>query len=219
MEWDLKELRELCKNKGITPPDEYIESLAFKKHRAIYHADKSKQIISQYFDDYGPMINMNNETHMRGLDRAWFEATCEAEASLQSMHSMADILAQIINSVLIKKPLVEKEVTLRKIFKKLTEQIIWNKLYDKIQTFIGSDEFTYIDAFVNTIKHRKLIKSGFRAEGGINTRNDHGVTIQGFKYNDKMFDTKWVKDLFDNYYIKIFSMIVEIGTEINVCLK
>ena len=128
---------------------------------------------------------------------------------------MADILGQIINQVLLRGTLPENRVSLNNVLCEINEEAITPNIFTKITRFKNSTEFKYIDAFVNTTKHCRVLDTNYHAEGGENTRNDQGILFKKFICKNKEFPTTWAKDIVGLYRAKIFKDICAIGISIN----
>jgi hypothetical protein len=84
---------------------------------------------------------------------------------------------------------------------------------------MNSNEFIYCEAFCNTIKHRKLIKSEFKAEYGGDYRNEQGLVFVEFNYRDATYPKTWAKDIIDKYPEEIFRLFIEVGLKVNNFIK
>ena len=82
-----------------------------------------------------------------------------------------------------------------------------------------SHEFKYINAFVNTIKHRRLLETEYVAEFGMGTRNDDGIQIKAFSYKGDSFPPIWAKDIVGDYQSRILEHIYAIGNAVNDYLR
>ena len=75
--------------------------------------------------------------------------------------------------------------------------------------------FNYIEAFCNTIKHRRLIKTDFRAEYGENARNESGLRFEQFIFKGNTYPQTWGSDILKKHRFHLFKLITEIGLNIN----
>ena len=218
MDWNIQELETLCESKGLLSPKLFVQTLLHQKRRVIYHADESIKIMEHYHKDYGPVIDLNSEIHMQALGEAEFRSICHAEACLQTMHAMANSLSQVVNITLVNKPLSIGRVSLDEMIRILNGENKTKAFAQKLKHLRSSKQFRYIEAFVNTIKHRNLLTCSFRAEAGIDSRNDSGVVVAAFEYRSRHYSAKWIKDIFDDcrYMLKEY---VSIGYEINKSLQ
>ena len=112
--WNYKELRNLSKQKGIPDSTVYLNTLEFKGRRARFFADKSNKAIDRWKKSR-PNVNLNDPEIMQEIGEATFGAEAYAEAALWNLHTMADVLAQIMNVILLQARLSEEAVSFKKI--------------------------------------------------------------------------------------------------------
>ncbi|MBA7632124.1 hypothetical protein ES703_39666 [subsurface metagenome] len=215
--WNFEELRNLCTNKGLPDSKIYQEALLWKQQRASYHAEQYHKMWRELFSSLGKM----GEIKVGGQvwNEAQFASEAHAEAAAQTLHSMADILAQIINKAVLYDGFPEDKVTLYRIVGKLKKQDSAHKIVAAIDKFRNSAEFRYIDAFVNTIKHRRLLDRSYHLEYGENTRNEQAVCFQEFEYKGHRYRFTWATDIIGPYKSRIFELIIEIGNAVNEYLR
>ncbi len=211
--WSFEELRGLCRGKGISDNvisnfSTYGTSLDWRYHRAKFHAEQAhniwKDLVSQSF-------SFGDERY----NEAEFSYEAYVEACVQSLHSMADILGQIINIVLLGGHFSEDNASLKKVAGYIKKGGIAPNVLTNLKELLDSKEFRYIEAFCNTIKHRRLIKTQFRAEYGGDYRNEEGLVFEEFNYKAVTYPKTWAKDIIDKYREKVFNMVVEVGLKIN----
>lgn len=212
--WSFEELRASCAAKGLPDSKIYQEALLWKKWRVSYHAE-------QYHKIWRELFSSSTEIQVGGHD--WNEAQSASEAHIeaaaQALHSMADILAQIINKVVLRDNLAEGGVALSNIADKDKNKRIPPKIIAAIDKLLSSAEFRCIDAFVNTIKHRRLLDRIYHMEYGENTRNEKAVCFQEFEYKGDCYGFTWATDIIDPYKSRIFELILEIGNAVNEYLR
>lgn len=75
--------------------------------------------------------------------------------------------------------------------------------------------FKYIEAFCNTIKHRRLIKTDFRAEYGENAKNESGLRFEEFMFKGGTYPQTWGSDILEKYRFHILDLLTEVGLNIN----
>jgi uncharacterized protein (DUF2336 family) len=167
--WSFDELRELCRKKGISEEvisrfSNFATSLDWRYHRAKFHAEQAhtiwENLLSQSF-------TFGDEKY----SEAEFSYEAFVEACVQSLHSMADILGQIINIVILQEHLSEDDVFIKKVAARMESTGVATIVLTELRKLLISNEFSYIEAFCNTIKHRRLIKTEYRIEYGGDYRN------------------------------------------------
>jgi len=80
---------------------------------------------------------------------------------------------------------------------------------------IDDGTFQYIEAFCNTIKHRRLIKTDFRAEYGENARNESGLQFEEFTFKGNAYPQTWGSDILEKHRFHLLDLITGVGLNIN----
>jgi len=212
--WNYEELRRLCSAKGLPDSTVYQNSLEWKRWRVEYHAERAQAVWDELFSAGTPVVVGGTD-----WEETQFASTAETEAAAQVLHSMADVLAQIINQAILGGKLAEQEVTLAGVLKELRRQKIATALVSKVEGLQKSAEFDYVNAFVNTLKHRRLLDTEYRAEFGKNMRNAEGVRFKAFSYKGKQYPVTWARDILGPYKTKIIELISCVGNAINDHLR
>lgn len=215
--WSFEELRDLCRKKGISEEvisnfSTFAISLDWRYVRAKFHAEQAHNI---WKDLLGQSFSFGDEKY----NKAEFSYEAYVEACVQSLHSMADILGQIINIVILKNYFSENNVLLKRVAAYMKKNGIAPDVLMELNILLKSNEFCYIEAFCNTIKHRRLIETEYRVEYGGDYRNEEGLVFIEFNYWDVTYPKTWAKDIIDKYREEIFSLIVGVGLKINNFIK
>jgi len=215
--WDFAELRDLCRKRGIGDSTVHQNALQWKLWRADYHAERAQAVWSEL----DQIVKAKGAIEVGGQEwqKAEFASTAETEAAAQALHSMADILAQIVNKAVLKTPLSEAQVSLGKVCEELKRRNCAPIIVSKIESLQNSKEFEYLNAFVNTIKHRHLLDTDYRAEFGNGTRNEEGIRFKAFTYKGRSYSTVWASDILDGYKKRIADLICAVGNAVNDYLR
>lgn len=206
--WNFSELSKMCEEKGIPSAKIYQNSLSWRWKRADYHADTAERIWSDLF----------KESFVFGDQRSYeaiFSYEAQVESCVQSLHALSDILAQIINVVVLHAGFQENEVSIKRVVKKMEEEGIADEVTIRLRELLDDTVFNYVEAFCNTIKHRRLIKMNFRAEYGESARNKSGLLFEEFTFKGKVYPQTWGSDIIDKYRFHLLNRIEEIGLSIN----
>lgn len=110
------------------------------------------------------------------------------QACIHSARSIHDLFAQLINSLLLSNPIAIHHCDVHKVTQKI-EDI---ELKKAMSSLLDSYEFQYVNAFVNTIKHRNLVDFGASVSL---VENKSGVQFKSFKFNDILYEKMWVEDV------------------------
>lgn len=206
--WNFSELRKLCEEKGIPDTKIYQNSLDWRRKRADYHADMASKVWSDLFKESFSFVDQR-------CHKAIFSYEAQVEACVQALHSLADILAQIINVVVLGSGLQEHCVSIKGVVKIMEKGGIAPDVAKSTRQLLDDKLFNYIEAFCNTIKHRRLIKTDFRAEYGENARNENGLRFEQFIFKGSTYPQTWGSDILKKHRFHLFELIIEIGLSIN----
>lgn len=190
----------------------YANSLNLRYNRAKFHAEQAHNIWKELLDQ---SFSFGDEK----FNKAKFSYEAHVEACVYSLHSMADILGQIINIVILKGYFPEDNSSLKRVAAYMEKTGIAPNVLTNLKKILNNNDFIYCEAFCNTIKHRKLIKSTFRAQYGGDYRNEEGLVFVEFNYRNVTYPKTWAKDIIDKYRDEIFSLFVEVGLKINDFVK
>jgi len=216
--WNIEELRKLYRAKVVPKNEllleEFLSSIGQKIERANYHAQKAKEVWKDFFKPSKVIIPSPQ------FDSATNISVAEIEALVNILNSMADILAQVINATLLElvnQSVPEDMVFAYKILDKLSKFPQYQDVTKTFSLFLNSKEFKYINAFCNTMKHRKLLDIDYhlhidyREKGKI----QEGLRFKEFTYKGNVFPATWSTTIEEDYRLKIYDHICDIGIEIN----
>ena len=213
LEWNIPKFKELCHNANISYPRDYVKSLLKKKRFIDYHAEMSTKVWEDLFRAYnGKSLSPNDEK--------WIEAEVKSEANaialMYHLHSLADIMAQIINRVVIGNQLRERDVSIYTVKKKIEKEDDKNKkrLLKRIEELLNNMYFKYVSAFVNITKHRYMIDTKYWME--LKKGNyTQGLRFKRFNYNGIHYPKTWIKEIATTFREGILNCIINIGVELN----
>jgi hypothetical protein len=215
MNWDGEEFCRLCKLKSKSDPTIYIQTLVRRQTLANFHREEAEKAWSSM------LRSSNPDDTLIGNSLISYEANLVA--CIQSLHSMADILDQIICITLAEdlyEPHKEDVVNGRSVSQKLKNFEITHVLNgSKIlaMNFTNSDEFSYINAFCNTIKHRRLID--FKAHSENILIQEMKPKVDLFDYKNKNYPAKLGSEIFEKYSIQIYRLIIIVALNLDEYLK
>jgi hypothetical protein len=136
---------------------------------------------------------------------------------------MADVLDQIICITLAEdlyKPHKEDVVNGRSVshkLKKFRNNPCIKRIEDSRNELHDSDEFSYISAFCNTIKHRRLID--FKAHSENILIQEMKPKVDLFDYKNKNYPAKLGSEIFEKYSIQIYRLIIIVALNLDEYLK
>ncbi|MBE8989037.1 hypothetical protein [Nostoc sp. LEGE 12450] len=215
--WKTQELLDICSQNLTDEAAVYVASVRSKIDRILFIKDRFTTSVNQ------PLKISSSE-----FSKTQIEVEIYIESLASNLHSLTDVLGQIIN-VIILKPLLPSEkhlssetLTIKKVKKKLTELTLdsvkrtyADEIIHAINNLDNSDEFSYISGFVNTIKHRRLLNTTFYLKKDNRSLIDLGFKLDEFEYNGNSFPQKWCKTIVIQDSEKIIDLIFDIGNSIN----
>jgi hypothetical protein len=110
------------------------------------------------------------------------------QACIYTARSIHDLFAQLVNGLLFQNPIAVHDCDVYKVTQKLED----GELKTTLSNLLGSFEFKYVNAFVNTIKHRNLVDFGTLVSF---EENRSGVQFKGFKFKGEPYDKLWAEDV------------------------
>lgn len=210
--WSFQELKDFVDPIDHARLDTFCNSFHYKLEFSDYHSWKA----SETFDNYhsGPKVLLGGTE----LNKVFFEFEGHIIPYMTILHTAGDTFAQILNLTLLKPALTEDLVSLKGLTKITPANELVAKCQQEISSFLISDEFKYLDGFVNTLKHRHLLKQEWTMEMISGGPFQIGFRYEGFQYRGESFPKKWGKDLLE-LRRPIRRGLVGIGRQINCLLK
>lgn len=216
--WNSKELLKFCP-KNITDRGKiYVEGIGRKIERILFLVEK--------LNDYKNIIPIQSQEQFLSVQ---LETEIYLESIAYNLHSLSDVMAQIIYVFIIEQQGLElnaRDITLHKIKDKLNclisngsvedyIKIYLQEMSNSIHLFYNSSEYKYINALVNTIKHRHLIDTKYQ----LNIQQTH-IKYSDFKFinfNKDEIDYPEVdcSTLISKYRETILNHVFEMGNIIN----
>jgi hypothetical protein len=237
MDWDTEEFKNLVRGRygeeRLAKVERPLTSVSWKLVLARYHAEESKRLYRSYLTEepLDELIQVVNQVLLaaRGSEEAskFVEAQILSEAHViayaQSLHSVADILAQVIYLGLdlerdLSEPIPMRYRGLHRMCERMIKERLALEVADTINTFRQSLRFLYLQAYVNTTKHRSLVdvthSSSFESSDP-----RYGIKILPFEYEGRSFAEKWAYDFVGQDFRAICEGIFRIGSAMNRSLK
>jgi len=238
MTWKVKEFESLVREcygedqlRKLKVP---LESVFWKLMLAQYHADESKRLLRSYLSEEAAdeLVEVINQVLLAasGSEEAnkFVEAQVLSEAHViafaQSLHSTADILAQVIYFGLdldsyLAKPIQARCRNIHTVCDYMRKATFAPGVVGTIEDFRQLPAFRYLRAYVNITKHRSLVDVIHSISlGSANPR--YGVKILPFEYSStENFPERWADDFIEQDYVAIREGINRIGVGMSKFLR
>lgn len=222
--WELQELRELIEKihggEQLSKAIGHINSVDWKIRSASYHSHAANNAFKLVFEGVDnesisavKMVLSTGEEASR-----FYEAILVYEANViacaQAMHSVADIISHVILDALAIDGLDEEFLNLNSIQKCIPP----SGLKCRVVRLSGLKSFRYLQDFVNTTKHVRLVDSEYMVDLTGEEAYSHGIRFKAFKCKKLDHPEKWGSDFLKE--LKDLSVeYVKLGQEINVLLS
>ena len=210
--WNLKKLRGYVKSK-YSQPELYLSQID-SIHRTvlifIYHMSSAKKLIDS--------IEPKDEKESLGLvftpkekrsdlEEAKLGIQAETQATVHNARSIHDMFSQIANSLLVNSPIEISKCNISNLTSKLPPSM----LKEYLKEMLDSEAYLYVNSFVNTIKHRNLVKFGTRLDF---QEKKGGVQFHGFEYDKNKFPPQWALQVLEKA-LEVKNRIVKAGNLLN----
>lgn len=134
-------------------------------------------------------------------------------AAIHTVRNYADIFAQLVNTLLLPVPVLEKDCSFGKIADKLPD----SAFKERMQELNSSHWFRYLAAFSNISKHRRLLQS----KPKVSLEEDvSGLSVEAFSYTfsskeaETEFPQCWGHDLLEETY-NVYRQVLVLGQKLN----
>ena len=219
--WKIEDFRNLYQARfgdGQLPKLEvYFQTLNWKFVSAHFHALKSEEIYNAIFDS--GVVRFSDGKVQKALDETVFET----EAMIQVLHSMGDIMGQILNlAVLGANAFPDDSMGLLfKVSDRISSRNLAPNISNALNVLKDSQEFKYMKAFCNTIKHNTILDFDYRMHFDFRDKNNsqQGLRFKQFVYKGDTYPVTWVHVVRDEYSLKLFNVIFSVGNSINDFLR
>ncbi|WP_408672791.1 hypothetical protein [Vibrio cholerae] len=210
--WNIRELKYHLDLLGERPEHyiEYLDSVCRVIDIFEFHKAEAFSLINR-LDSDDPKMAMRLIFSM-GSERADVEnevisAQAHLHAALQNVRSMYDILAQLLNALLVHEPLPIHSCDICKVCNSLPN----GKVKAELEKTLASFEYQYVNSFVNTIKHRNLVQ--FNRQLDL-LEGRASIRIKSFSYSGCFYEQKWAIDVL-KYGLDVKNQLIEIGQLLN----
>lgn len=218
MEWisSLK-IKYLDRDIGYLEP---VDSIEWKFDLVNYHKQEAKKILDL---DQSPELQTENNSRSTSLrlDRTVLALEGHIIGMAYALHSMGDLFAQLINYCILKSKFSESAVSVKGVIAFFNKNDTACPIIDALIMLTTSEEYKYCEGFVNSIKHRRAIRSG-RVYSRLNLAlteyhsqlKYEGLYISAFSYNQQKYEFREIADFVDKDSDLLISTFNDLGVAI-----
>ncbi|ELB2927343.1 hypothetical protein QNE77_001978 [Vibrio alginolyticus] len=210
--WNIRSLKHHLDSLGEQPEHyiEYLDSVTRAIDIFEYHKAEAFSLISKLDSDDPEMamrLVFTLDSEKNDLENEVIGAQAHLHAALQNARSMYDILAQLLNALLVHEPLPIHTCDIGKVYDALPE----GNVKTELEKILASYEYQYVNSFVNTIKHRNLVQ--FNRQ--LDLREGRAsIRIKPFSYYGCFYGRKWAVDVL-KYGFDVKNRLIEVGQLLN----
>lgn len=227
--WDLKQLRESVESiygrsqrTAISPS---LDSIDQRRGFARYHYHEAirvmKQATSEHNSDMGIMLLIMQVDEEASSEFQWasFQASAHITACVQSMHTVADMLAHTLYYAYGMNLDQEKALDAHRIgIRAVTQRLPEGMVKDHLNTLVEHESFVYLSALTNHSKHRSMVKTTYSLDLTGEAASSHGLKFSGFEYGDEFFIERWVRPTLEAEFNRQEVLVISIGQALNAAV-
>ena len=165
------------------------------------------------------LLHMSGSDEAKPFSDAQFICEAHAIAAAQSLHSVTDIISNVVYIGLgcgsIGQPLPVDRRNLHSVQRTVEMSGIAPKVAAALAHMSASETFRYLRAYVNTTKHVSLVDRAFGLTIGTTEPERYGLTILPFEYESRgvveNWPSKWMEDFLRESLSCVSGSAVEIG--------
>jgi len=228
--WDLTQTRtlidELYGKAQLDIARESLNSVVDRQRYAQYHYGEIKSLLKAHLDSELAqnksvlhVILGGDAERQNELDWCLVKVGANVIACLQSMHSLADILAHAVYYSLgcNRSPggLSERAVALQSVQRHISGTPDCATVSLLLSSISGEGEFKYLGALVNHSKHRSVIKAGLWADMTQPAPEPYTLKFQPFTYNGTTYERREIWPFLEKEYDRLSMIVVATGHALN----
>lgn len=195
-------------------------SVGWKALMADYHADEAVKLELEHSPDvvaatHNMLLSTANQSEAGPYRLALFRAEAHIIACAQSLHSLGDIMANVVftASGLATEKLNERDRTLHQVTKLLGGVPGMEQMVQPLRVLHQHRDFCYVQGFVNITKHRSLVRTYPRVSFMPEARQ--GLMIDAFEYDGELFEERWASELYLGSRVEVIKAVVRCGIAVN----
>jgi len=204
----------------------HINSFVWKTYIANYHIEQLKETFTHVFKaskekEYIEIVkaifgHFSESDKCVKFKIAVFNAEANLIAFAQSLHSLGDICAHIIvySNHELKNAFAKKRIGIKELANYFKKNVPQEELLKSINKLLDSQEYKYLEGYVNITKHSSLVSTRYTVSFETNETPKHYFKIEDFKYKKEHFKSISSTELMEDYFDSLKKLYKEIFTEL-----
>jgi hypothetical protein len=228
MSWNIRELREKVRSRlapsDFTRFDEAVGSFSAKHRIAAYHAIQARTILDKPLAARSEdpvsslmmaMLGPTRDQVSRDISFAYVETEAHVYAFAHALHAASDILAKVVCYALPSdcRALAATKINLRTVAKALHPK--HPNLSKGIEDLLSCEEYKYLAAFTNQIKHHSVIGLTVPFEYDESSGKWLGLQLDEFEYRGVKQPPKYLMSFVTRDHNSVELGYIAIGCELN----
>ncbi|WP_394672576.1 hypothetical protein [Limnobacter sp.] len=214
-QWNLKQLREYIRGSRSDSAVllDIVHSIDRYTQIFLFHLEGARDVMNGIGDAENPRSRKNLEIvfGVSSQQDEYHLAKVASEAHIlgvvHSTRAMFDVFAFLVNAMLLNGEIPEHRCDVSRVIQKIPA----SPLKQELEKLAVSYWFGYVSAFINTSKHRMLVRHSFHV--GIEEPYV-GIRIGAFEYNGQSFPVYRLRELLEGV-LEVKNAIVRCGKAFN----
>ncbi len=228
MSWNLGQLRSdvqrvfgELQRQAINPA---LNTIVERRRFTRYHWNEAKTLIDEAVGDRDnpeiiAVIMGAFDKEPGDFEWARIRAAAHITSCVHSMHSVADILGQVVYLGLgmnrdPARELEEKQTNAYSVRDRLPS----GPIKDLLHQLLDHPDFVYLSALNNQSKHRSIVPVPYSVDMTGEDEERHGMKFNGFLYETVWHAPRWVRPFVIDEYQRQEGLIMAVGNAINEAL-
>ena len=211
--WKLEALKEHIreKHKNSTALVEFVDSVVrtieiYKYHECEVYPYLNNEPNIDLFELFKELATNNHKRLEHEKETIKIQA--HIQAAFHNCRSMYDLFAQLLNGVLLSNKYPIYKCNINNVCADLTDSKLKLDLID----VLNSENYIYVNSFINTIKHRNLLRFPHTIDF---VESKSAIKITQFDFNGRHFDERWGLEALICTY-ELTNQLIELGKQLNI---
>lgn len=231
--WNLQETRDQVErrygNAQLQVISKCLESIVDRQRYAGYHFHEHQRLLSAHIDDRLVSksiyeITLALEPKEEGeLDLCLTQVSANIVACIQSMHSLADILAHVVYFALGlnngANKLKEQNISIGSVADLLRKMPEFGELTKILEGISTHPDFVYLNALVNHCKHRSIVGTVLSVDPPTDGKPPYALLFDEFTYREIPYARRDINPFLEPTYAWLSQEVVNCGNALNQLLE
>ncbi len=211
--WELDELRSHIRGSGAPALLEVLNSIDHAIQIFRYHLFTARDSLKGIVDESDPSGTNNIAlvlgTSERQDEYAYAKLVNEANVigCIHAARSIFDIFSHLVNDLLLGSSIPAHLCDITKAHEALPQ----SELKDNLGKLLSSDWYNYVVGFINTTKHRKLVKHMYSVSFDTDAA---GIQFGSFEYKGKVYPAYWCTEILQGV-LEVKNTVIDCGQALN----